>query len=141
MIITKVHSVDCRFCCWRISSTVAKRKRQPLSTLVVQLANRFCGTCCKTIGNNRYKESRQLYKRHSLSLLKAKVYRSDYSTGALEGNWCSRLLDAVAMVEIPFEAQAESYLDALRALKSVIDKCLGKLVKWAGGKYSYLQGC
>ena len=72
------------------------------------------------------KESRQLYKRHCLALLKAKVYRSDYWTRALEGNSCSRLLNAVTMGEIPFEAQAESYLDALRALKSVKDKCLGK---------------
>ena len=72
------------------------------------------------------KESRQLYKRYSLALLKAKVYRSDYWTGALEGNSCSRLLDAVAMGEIPFEVHANAYLDALRALKTVKDKCLGK---------------
>ena len=70
------------------------------------------------------KESRQLYKRRCLALLKAKAYRSDYWTGALYSNSCSRLLDAVAMGEIPFKAQAESYLDALRALKSVKDKCL-----------------
>ena len=72
------------------------------------------------------KESRQLYKRHCKALLKAKVYMSDYWTGALEGNSCSRLLDAVAMGEIPFEVHANLYSDALRALKTVKDKCLGK---------------
>ena len=30
------------------------------------------------------------------------------------------------MGEIPFKAQAESYLDVLRALKSVKDICLGR---------------
>ena len=59
-------------------------------------------------------------------MLKAKVYRSDYWTGALEGNSCSRLLDAVAMGEIPFEVHANLYSDALRVLKTVQDKCLGK---------------
>ena len=49
-----------------------------------------------------------------------------YWTLVLEGNSCSRLLDAVAMGEIPFEVHANAYLDALRALKTVKDKCLGK---------------
>ena len=72
------------------------------------------------------KVSCQLYICHFLALLKAKVYRSDYWTGALEGNSCSRLLDTVAMGEVPFEGQAKSYLYVLRALKSVKEICLRK---------------
>ena len=72
------------------------------------------------------KQGHQLYKRHCNALLKAKVYRSDYWTGALEGNSCSRLLDAVAIEDIPFGADANPFVQALRALKTVKDKCLGK---------------
>ena len=59
-------------------------------------------------------------------MLTAKVYRSDYWRGVLEGNSCSRLLDAVAMDEIPFSADVNLILNALKALKIVKDKCLGK---------------
>ncbi|KAF4684707.1 hypothetical protein FOZ60_007394 [Perkinsus olseni] len=43
--------------------------------------------------------------------------------GALEGNGCSRLLDAVYDDEIPFAASAEVYVTALKALKVVKDMC------------------
>ena len=79
------------------------------------------------------KHGRQLYKLHRNLLLNPKVVnRFDYWNGAFEGNSCSRLIHAVVIEYIPFGADANPFDQALRALKTVKDKCLEKLVNWVG---------
>ncbi|KAF4683867.1 hypothetical protein FOZ60_008529 [Perkinsus olseni] len=79
--------------------------------------------------------NRTLDSRHRESLVARGIRRSSYFDGALEGNGCSRLLDAVYDDEIPFAASAEVYVTALKALKVVKDMCFG-LTRQAGWRDS-----
>ena len=58
-----------------------------------------------------------------MALCKYNVFRSEYWNGTLEGNSCSRLLDHLD--DIPFQASSVCFINALKTLKQVNDKCLG----------------
>ena len=62
-----------------------------------------------------------------MALCKYNVFRSEYWNGTLEGNSCSRLLDHLD--DIPFPASSVCFINALKTLKQVKDKCLGMVRK------------
>ncbi|KAF4720854.1 hypothetical protein FOZ63_018852 [Perkinsus olseni] len=61
------------------------------------------------------------------ALMKHGIRRSAYFQGDLEGNECSKFLDAVADGKIPFRRKRDIRLrvEALKAFKVVKDRCFG----------------
>ncbi|KAF4654450.1 hypothetical protein FOL47_009974 [Perkinsus chesapeaki] len=66
-----------------------------------------------------------LYSRHCKALVENNIRRSAYFEGALEGNSCSRLLDAIADDKIPFSPKVVPLVNALKAFHEFKAKCLG----------------
>ncbi|EER11486.1 hypothetical protein Pmar_PMAR015675 [Perkinsus marinus ATCC 50983] len=109
-----------------IGEPVLQWDKSPMEVLSLSPLHLLLGLTNKAYSVARpTEESARLYKRHCLALKKEGIKRSTYFDGALEGNACSRLLDAVSHNGIPFAADRAKVVVVLKALKEVKDSCLG----------------